>query len=109
MDEVIDILLIILGAAAAVIVASITIAGVISREKIIEKIRELLQTKKFRKKHKDLDPEEDILGAMIREVSKNKKTVKVDILTRTHDTVSSEVFTGDDVSDDISEGDVILI
>ncbi len=121
----ISILIRILIGAVSTISAACIVAGVISKTSIIDKIKEFIRNHKYKAKSKDktktktkdkskdvdqdLDEDEDIIGAMIREVSKNKKTVKADILNANHEVVGTEVFEGEGVSSDIYEGAIILV
>ena len=86
---------------------SIMISGIIHKTDIIKKIKEFIRKHKY--KNKNTNKDEDVIGAMIREVAKNKKTVKVDILNSNFESVSVEVFQGKGVSEDIYEGEVIYV
>ncbi len=115
----ISILIRILIGAVSAISAACIVAGVNSKTSIIDKNKEFIRNHKYKAKSKDktkskdkeqdLDEDEDIIGAMIREVSKNKKTVKADILNANHEVVATEVFEGEGVSKDIYEGAIILV
>ena len=115
----ISILIRILIGAVSTIGAACIVAGVISKTSIIDKIKEFIRNHKYKTKSKDqtnakddeqdFDEDEDIIGAMIREVSKNKKTVKADILNANHEVVATEVFEGEGVSSDVYEGTIILV
>lgn len=105
---------VLIGAVSAV-AAVCAVAGVITRTDIIDKIKENIKKHKYKTKNSkkantnQQEEDEDIFGAMIREVTKNKKTVKADILNRNHEVVATEIFEGTDVSNDIYEGAVIII
>lgn len=107
----ISILIRILIGAVASIGLVCAVAGIITKTDIIDKIKEFIKGHKYKKTNKDSnkETEEDIIGVMIREVSKNKKTVKADVLNRNNQVVATEVFEGEGVSDDIDEGTIILV
>lgn len=109
----ISILIRILIGAVASIALVCAVAGIITKTDIIDKIREFIKSHKYKKTDKETNKEteedEDVIGVMIREVTKNKKTVKADILNRNNEVVATEVFEGEGVSDDIEEGTIILV
>ncbi len=109
----VSILIRILVGAVATIGLAIAITGIISKTDIVNKIKEFARNHKYKKQSTnsnfDVEEDEDIIGAMIKEVTKNGKTVSVDVLNSDYEVVASEVFEGDGVSNDIYEGAIILI
>lgn len=109
----ISILIRILIGAVATIGLVCVVAGIITKTDIIDKVREFIKSHKYKKNDKETNKEteedEDVIGVMIREVAKNKKTVKADILNKKNEVVATEVFEGEGVSDDIEEGTIILV